>query len=58
MADLLPSTPRIGARVRARLLGEATLAVAALAVIVGAIITVAEPDASLGSVPIVLEVGQ
>ena len=55
MATPTPITSGIPCRVRARALGEVLLATAALAVMVGAVVTLAEPETLSGSAPIVVE---
>ena len=55
MAALLPTTPRVGGAARARYSGEVILATATLITLVGAVVTLADPEPSLGSAPIVVE---
>ena len=55
MATPTPTTSGIPCRVRARALGESILAIATLAVMVGAVVTLARPETLFGSAPIVVE---
>ena len=55
MATQTPTTSGIPCRVRARALAESILAIATLAVMVGAVVTLAEPETLFGSAPVVVE---